>query len=88
MIRYGKNKKNNNRDNVLFVNGSADQLAMKDNSVDLITIAFGLRNFSDKENCIKECRRVLKYGKKIYVLEFSPSVNEIMILYIIFIQIK
>ena len=45
MINYGKNKKNNNRENLLFVNGSADQLAIKDNSVDLITIVFGLRNF-------------------------------------------
>ncbi len=78
MINFGKNKKNNNRENLLFVNGSADQLAIKNNSVDLITIVFGLRNFADKDKCIKECWRVLKYGKKIYVLEFSPSVNEII----------
>ena len=58
MINYGKNKKKN-RKNLLFVNGSADQLAIKNNSVDLITIVFGLRNFADKDKCIKECWRVL-----------------------------
>ena len=61
MINYGKNKKKDNRENLLFVNGSADQLAIKNNSVDLITIVFGLRNFADKDKCIKECWRVLKY---------------------------
>ena len=78
MITYGRKNKNFQNSNLFFINGSADQLAIKDNSIDLITLAFGLRNFSDKESCIKECRRVLKYGKKIYVLEFSPTVNELI----------
>jgi len=78
MIVQGKKNKSIINNNLFLINGSADQLAIKNNSIDLITLAFGLRNFSDKEKCIKECRRVLKYGKKIYVLEFSPSINELI----------
>ena len=78
MIVHGKKNKSILNNNLFFINGSADQLAIKNNSIDLITLAFGLRNFSDKEKCIKECRRVLKYGKKIYVLEFSPTINELI----------
>ena len=78
MIVHGKKNKSIFNNNLFLINGSADQLAIKNNSIDLITLAFGLRNFSDKEKCIKECRRVLKYGKKIYVLEFSPTINELI----------
>ena len=78
MIVHGKKNKNILNNNLFLINGSADQLAIKNNSIDLITLAFGLRNFSDKEKCIKECRRVLKYGKKLYVLEFSPTINELI----------
>ena len=76
MILHGRKSKTLKPKNLFFLNGSADQLAFKDNSIDIITIAFGLRNFSNLERCILECNRVLKYGKKIFVLEFSPSVNE------------
>ena len=60
---------------VSFINGSAEELAISDDSIDLITLAFGLRNFSNIEKAISECYRVLKFGKKIYCLEFSPSTN-------------
>ncbi|PPR27234.1 MAG: Ubiquinone/menaquinone biosynthesis C-methyltransferase UbiE [Alphaproteobacteria bacterium MarineAlpha9_Bin4] len=78
MISFAKNNKNISYKNLFYINASADQLAFKDSTVDIITLAFGLRNFSNLEKCIRECRRVLKYGKKIYVLEFSPSVNEMI----------
>ncbi len=78
MISKGKAFKRGSYKNLFFVNGSADKLAFKDNSVDMITIAFGLRNFSQIDRCIKECKRVLKVGKKIYILEFSPSVSELI----------
>lgn len=60
---------------IKFINGSAEEIALKTNSVDLITLSFGLRNFSDLGKSIKECHRVLKYGKKLFCLEFSPSFN-------------
>jgi demethylmenaquinone methyltransferase/2-methoxy-6-polyprenyl-1,4-benzoquinol methylase len=62
--------------NVVYINGSADSLSLPDNSIDLITLSFGLRNFSNIEKSISECFRVLKYGGKIYCLEFSPSYSQ------------
>ncbi len=59
--------------NIFCINGEAERLAIKDDSIDLITLSFGLRNFSNIEKSIEECYRVLKVGKKIYCLEFSPS---------------
>ncbi len=73
MIR--KSKKKLNQKNVQLINGSAEMLPLPNKSIDIITLSFGLRNFSNIEIAIKECFRVLKYGGKIYCLEFSPSVN-------------
>ena len=63
------------KSNVKLINGSAEFMAFPDNSVDIITLSFGLRNFSNIEKSIKECNRILKYGGKLYCLEFSPSFN-------------
>lgn len=69
MLRQSKKK----AENISYINGSAEAIALPNNSVDLITLSFGLRNFSNIENSISECYRVLKYGGRIYCLEFSPS---------------
>ncbi len=60
---------------IKYINGSAEEIALRNDSVDLITLSFGLRNFSDIEKSVKECHRVLKFGKKLFCLEFSPSYN-------------
>ncbi|MBN2841874.1 MAG: class I SAM-dependent methyltransferase, partial [Sedimentisphaerales bacterium] len=36
-----------------------------------ITVAFGLRNVSDRQQAIREIRRVLKPGGQVFILEFS-----------------
>ena len=41
---------------------------------DLVTIAFGLRNVTDKLAALREMRRVLKAGGRALVLEFTPDV--------------
>ena len=68
-------KKKLAKSNVKLINGSAEFMAFPNNSVDIITLSFGLRNFSNIEKSIKECNRILKYGGKLYCLEFSPSIN-------------
>ena len=40
-------------------------------SFDLVTVAFGLRNMTHKEEALREMHRVLKPGGKLMVLEFS-----------------
>jgi demethylmenaquinone methyltransferase/2-methoxy-6-polyprenyl-1,4-benzoquinol methylase len=76
MIKKAKYKFKNK--NIFCINGSAELMPLPDNCIDLITLSFGLRNFSDTEASIQECYRVLKYGGKIYCLEFSPSYSKLL----------
>ncbi|UKJ89968.2 hypothetical protein MACJ_003225 [Theileria orientalis] len=55
----------------------AEKLPFKDRSFDIITLAFGLRNFSDRKAGLSECFRVLKPGGRLLVLEFSHCENEL-----------
>ena len=48
------------------------KLPFADGSFDAVTIAFGLRNFSDRVSGLKEIARVLKQGAVFGLLEFSP----------------
>jgi demethylmenaquinone methyltransferase / 2-methoxy-6-polyprenyl-1,4-benzoquinol methylase len=54
-----------------FVSGDCLALEFEDESFDLITIAFGLRNLADRRLGLTEILRVLKPGGRIIVLEFS-----------------
>jgi demethylmenaquinone methyltransferase/2-methoxy-6-polyprenyl-1,4-benzoquinol methylase len=49
----------------------AEHLPFSDASFDLVTVAFGLRNMTHKDEALKEMNRVLKPGGKLLVLEFS-----------------
>ncbi|MPV86241.1 bifunctional demethylmenaquinone methyltransferase/2-methoxy-6-polyprenyl-1,4-benzoquinol methylase UbiE [Ostreibacterium oceani] len=61
-------------ENIEFVEANAEQLPFADNTFDLVTMAFGLRNVTDKDQALREIFRVLKPGGKCLVLEFSkPS---------------
>jgi demethylmenaquinone methyltransferase/2-methoxy-6-polyprenyl-1,4-benzoquinol methylase len=57
--------------------GDALELPIADSSLDLITIAFGFRNFSNYENGLKELLRVLKPGGTLAILEFSTPRNRL-----------
>jgi demethylmenaquinone methyltransferase/2-methoxy-6-polyprenyl-1,4-benzoquinol methylase len=54
-----------------YVQLNAEALPFPDASFDLVTIAFGLRNVTEKANALKEMHRVLKVGGRALVLEFS-----------------
>lgn len=55
-----------------FQVGNAEKLPnIADNSVDLYTVAFGIRNFTDKDAALREAFRVLKPGGVFACLEFS-----------------
>ncbi|MBC7378617.1 MAG: bifunctional demethylmenaquinone methyltransferase/2-methoxy-6-polyprenyl-1,4-benzoquinol methylase UbiE [Burkholderiaceae bacterium] len=49
----------------------AEKLPFADNHFDVVSVAFGLRNMTDKDAALKEMNRVLKPGGKLLVLEFS-----------------
>lgn len=57
--------------NIDFVQANAECLPFPDNSFDCITIAFGLRNVTDKDKALASMHRVLKPGGQLLVLEFS-----------------
>ena len=60
--------------NVEFVQVNAENLPFPDRSFDCVTIAFGLRNVTDKEKALSSMYRVLKPGGRALVLEFSKPV--------------
>ncbi|MFB2726589.1 bifunctional demethylmenaquinone methyltransferase/2-methoxy-6-polyprenyl-1,4-benzoquinol methylase UbiE [Shewanella mangrovisoli] len=64
--------------NVSYVQANAEALPFPDNHFDIITIAFGLRNVTDKDAALRSMNRVLKPGGKLLVLEFSKPQHELM----------
>ncbi|WP_259781530.1 bifunctional demethylmenaquinone methyltransferase/2-methoxy-6-polyprenyl-1,4-benzoquinol methylase UbiE [Aestuariispira ectoiniformans] len=58
--------------------GDAQHLPLPDRSVDVYTIAFGLRNVTHPELALKEAHRVLKPGGKFFCLEFSHVVLPVL----------
>jgi demethylmenaquinone methyltransferase/2-methoxy-6-polyprenyl-1,4-benzoquinol methylase len=54
-----------------YVQLNAEALPFPDSSFDAITMAFGLRNVTDKLAALKSMHRILKTGGKLMVLEFS-----------------
>jgi demethylmenaquinone methyltransferase/2-methoxy-6-polyprenyl-1,4-benzoquinol methylase len=64
--------------NVDYVQANAEALPFPDNSFDLITIAFGLRNVTDKDKALASMYRILKPGGRLLVLEFSKPEQEIL----------
>ncbi len=58
-----------------YVQADAEQLPFADNRFDCITIAFGLRNVTDKNRALASMLRVLKPGGRLLVLEFSKPVS-------------
>lgn len=57
--------------NVGFVQADAESLPFPDGSFHCITIAFGLRNVTDKQKALQSMYRTLKPGGRLLVLEFS-----------------
>lgn len=60
--------------NLHYSLADAEQLPFKDNSFDCITIAFGLRNVTDKQRALESMFRVLRPGGRLLILEFSKPV--------------
>ena len=54
-----------------FLHGDCLALPFEDESFDLITIAFGLRNLADRAKGLREMHRVLRPGGRLIILEFS-----------------
>lgn len=51
--------------------GDSEQIEFEDGYFDVVTVAFGVRNFEHLEAGLREMQRVLKKGGKVIILEFS-----------------
>ncbi len=60
-----------NPDRITYIQGDAQKLPLSDRSMDVVTIAFGIRNVLDPVGAIREFRRVLRPGGRLVVLEFA-----------------
>ncbi len=64
--------------NIEYVQANAEYLPFDDNTFNIVTIAFGLRNVTNKDNALKSIFRVLKPGGRLLVLEFSKPEQELL----------
>ncbi|NVK24108.1 MAG: bifunctional demethylmenaquinone methyltransferase/2-methoxy-6-polyprenyl-1,4-benzoquinol methylase UbiE [Gammaproteobacteria bacterium] len=78
MIKVGREKLHNLGavGNIEYVQANAQALPFAENTFDLVTIAFGLRNVTDKDEALRSIYRVLKPGGRLLVLEFSKPEQE------------
>jgi len=68
-------KVRNRSPQIKHILASAEQLPVKEQTADCLTIAFGLRNVDNREKALNEFYRVLKKGGTLLVLEFFPAQN-------------
>jgi len=64
--------------NIEFVQANAEALPFPDNHFNCVSIAFGLRNVTDKDKALASMTRVLKPGGRLLVLEFSKPANPML----------
>ena len=76
MLELGNNKVSGQ--DIKLIPGSAEHIPLKDNIFDGVITAFGVRNFSDAEQGLREMHRVLKPRGRIVVLEFSFPKNGLL----------
>jgi len=77
MLNEGK-KKLKDLKNIKWYLSSAEKLPFDDESFDIYSVSFGVRNFSNIDLAIREAHRVLKIGGRFICLEFSKVDNEIL----------
>jgi len=80
MLQVGRDKLINMgvAGNVKCVQADAQALPFPENYFDCITIAFGLRNVTDKDEALRSMHRILKPGGRLLVLEFSKPSSSLL----------
>lgn len=74
-VAQEKAAKSRLRSKLHFALGDAQRLSQPDRNFEAVVIAFGIRNFANVEQSLKECFRVLKPGGRLIILEFSLPKN-------------
>ena len=63
--------------NLKFLQGDAQQLPFAENSFDIVTVGYGLRNLTSWERGLEEMRRVARPGARLIVLDFGKPANAV-----------
>lgn len=74
MLTIAKEKTTKNSEQIPYLEADGMNLSFADETFDAVSIAFGLRNFSNWQNGLIELNRILKKGGKLVVLEFSSPI--------------
>lgn len=78
----GKGSQDPNGNRLAFIQGDAEAVSLKDNSVNAAIVGFGIRNLTDLKRGFQEMHRVLKPGGCMVCLEFSqPPARWFRLLY-------
>ena len=80
MLDVGRNKIDAKKlsNQIILESGDAEKLVYTDETFDIVTIGFGVRNFQNLKNGLKESYRVLKNGGVLIILETSVPQNSII----------
>ena len=80
MLKSGRDKLTDRGlvNDVHYVRADAEHLPFADNSFDCATLAFGLRNMTDKPAALRALHAGLKYGGRVLVLEFSRVTSDLL----------
>jgi demethylmenaquinone methyltransferase/2-methoxy-6-polyprenyl-1,4-benzoquinol methylase len=77
MLTEAQRKIDRKRARAVLFEADALRLPIADGSLDLITVAFGFRNFANYRKGLAELRRVLRPGGVLAILEFSTPPNAV-----------
>ncbi len=78
MLAAGQSKLDRQWDHAVLLEGDALHLPFADASVDVVSIAFGLRNLIDYPMGIREMSRVLRPGGRLTILEFATPPSRLV----------
>lgn len=73
MLRFARRKVRaaNLADRIQLRPGDLRALPLEDSSVDAITLSFGIRNIPQRDAVLRECRRILRPGGSVWVMEMT-----------------
>ncbi len=71
MLKIAREKAKKNELDIDFRKGDATSLEFEENSFNVASIAFGIRNVDSVTSCLNEMARVVKPGGKVIILEFG-----------------
>ncbi|MGI8639120.1 MAG: bifunctional demethylmenaquinone methyltransferase/2-methoxy-6-polyprenyl-1,4-benzoquinol methylase UbiE [Pyrinomonadaceae bacterium] len=74
MLTIAKDKNAQENLSIPYLEADGMNLSFSDETFDAVTIAFGLRNFSNWQDGLRELHRILKVGGKLVILEFSAPI--------------